>query len=118
MESKENLHKSIICKEEYVMEDARAFILEKLTRAGEYAFLPSGRLEEMLDKIITLDETFMHATGVEDGEAYDDEAAQEYLFKNMEEAFPEHKMYLMRFTEDYLDYNEDYLESIGAIDWD
>ncbi len=100
------------------MEEARAFILEKLTRAGEYAFLPSGRLEEMLDKIITLDEEFMHATGVEDGAAYDDEAAQEYLFKNMAEAFPEHKMYLMRFTEDYLDYNEDYLESIGAIDWD
>lgn len=100
------------------MKDARTFILEKLEKAGEYAFLPSGRLEEMLDKIITLDEQFMNETGVEDGEVYDDEAAQEYLFKNMAEAFPEHRMYLMRFTEDYLDYNEDYLESIGAIDWD
>lgn len=100
------------------MEDARAFILDKLEKAGEYAFLPGGRLGELLDKIITLDEAFMRATGVENGEAYDDEAAQEYLFNGMAEAFPEHRMYLMRFTEDYLDYNEDYLESIGAIDWE
>ena len=100
------------------MTDARAFILEKLTRAGEYAFLPGGMLEEMLDKIITLDEAFMRETGVEDGEAYDDEAAQDVLFQGMAKAFPDHKMYMMRFTEDYLDYNEDYLESIGAIDWD
>ncbi len=100
------------------MEGARAFILEKLARAGEYAFLPSGVMEEMLDKIITLDAAFMQETGVEDGETYDDEAAQAYLFKGMAEAFPDHKMYMMRFSEDYLDYNEDYLESIGAIDWD
>ena len=33
-------------------------------------------------------------------------------------AYPEHKMYLMRFVEDYMDYYEDYLESIGAIDWE
>lgn len=100
------------------MEEAYAYILEKLNAQGEYAFLPEGMLEEMLKKLIALDAAFMQDTGVEDGTPYDDDAALVVLHKGMKEAYPEHAMYMMRLSEDYLDLNEDYLESIGAIEWD
>ena len=53
-----------------------------------------------------------------DGEIYDDDKAFEYLFEGMQKSFEEQKMYCMRFVEDYMDYSEGYLESIGAIEWD
>lgn len=100
------------------MEDAYAYILEKLNAAGEYAFLPEGMLEEMLQKLLALDDAFMRDTGVQDGAEYDDDAALEALHQSMKEAYPQHAMYMLRLTEDYLDFNEDYLESIGAIEWE
>lgn len=100
-------------------QQAYAYILNKFREGKEYDFLPEGALETMLRDIRALDGAFMEETGVaEDGAAYDDEQALEYLFAGMCEKHPEHKMYLMRFTEDYLDYNEDYLISIDAIEWD
>ena len=36
----------------------------------------------------------------------------------MQKSFEEQKMYGMRFVEDYMDYSEGYLDSIGAIEWD
>lgn len=100
------------------MEDARAYLLRRLKEQGDYDFLPEGVLETMLDKLMELDEAFMHRTGVDAGEPYDDDAAQEALFAGMGEAFPAYRMYMMRLTEDYLDYNEEYLEETGAIDWE
>ncbi len=99
------------------MEEARAFIMDCLTKQKDYDFLPAGVLEEMVQRLITLDEAFMLQTGVNDGAEYDDDAALTAIFEGMSAAFPEHKMYMMRLTEDYLDYNEEYLESIGAIEW-
>ena len=72
----------------------------------------------MLDKIVALDEEFMETSGVNDGEVYDDEKAFDFLFGEMQKSFEEQKMYCMRFVEDYMDYSEAYLESIGAIEWD
>ena len=100
------------------MEDARAYLLRHLIDQGDYGFLPEGMLETMLDKLIALDEAFMKKTGVEDGEPYDDEAAQQEIFTGMAAAFPDYRMYMMRLTEDYLDYNEEYLDEIGGIDWE
>ena len=44
--------------------------------------------------------------------------AYDYFMEKLPALFPEQKMYLMRFVEDYMEYSEAYLESIGAIDWE
>ncbi|MDL2235728.1 hypothetical protein LJC07_06215 [Christensenellaceae bacterium OttesenSCG-928-L17] len=98
--------------------EAKEYMLNKYREQGDYAFLPAGLLEEMVEKIQALDEAFMERSGVNNGAAYDDDAAASALFAGMKEAFAEYTMYLQRFTDDYLDYNEEYLESIGAIEWE
>ena len=99
------------------MDEARDYILEQYIKGGDYAFLPEGLLPKLLDTLMAYDEEFMESAGVNEGEEYDDEAASAWLFQKMTEAFPDYKMYMLRFTEDYLDYNEEYLNSIGAIEW-
>jgi len=98
--------------------NAKEFILDKFTQLGDYDFLPQGMLEKMVDKLIALDEAYMETSGVMEGEAYDDDAAADVIFAGMQEAFPEYKMYAMRLTDDYLDYNEEYLDVTGQIEWD
>ena len=49
---------------------------------------------------------------------YDDDEAFERVQAALAAAFPAHRMYAMRFAEDYLDYSEDYLESLGLIEWE
>ncbi len=100
------------------MEDARTYLLGRFKAEGDYDFLPEGVLEEMLAKLLELDGDFMRQTGVELGEPYDDDAACDALFEGMVPAFSQWRMYLMRLVEDYLDYNEEYLESIDAIEWE
>ena len=49
---------------------------------------------------------------------YDDDAAYEALYAHMQARFPEYKMYAMRLSEDYLDFAEEYLVSVDAIEWE
>ena len=49
---------------------------------------------------------------------YDDDKAFDYMMEKLQAAFPEQKMYAMRFVEDYMEYDEAYLESAGLIDWE
>ena len=105
-------------EEEYSLEKAREYILNKFREQGDFLILPADVLESMLDRVLALDEDFMETSGVNDGAEYDDDAAFEALFAGMTESFPEQKMYCMRFVDDYLDYSEQYLDSIGAIEWE
>ena len=36
----------------------------------------------------------------------------------MSAQFADLKMYMLRLVEDYMDYNERYLDSLGLIDWE
>ena len=49
---------------------------------------------------------------------YDDDEAYARIHRAMTEKYPDFKTYMMRLVDDYLDFSEDYLESIGAIDWE
>ena len=40
------------------------------------------------------------------------------MMAKLQAAFPEQKMYAMRFVEDYMEYDEAYLENAGLIEWD
>ncbi len=104
--------------EEYSLEQAKAYILNKFTEQGDFLILPSDVLDAMLNRVMALDEEFMEQSGVNDGAEYDDDAAYEYLFNTLTKEFPDQKMYCMRFVDDYLDYSEQYLDSIGAIEWE
>ena len=104
--------------EEYSKAEARACIANKFSEQGDFNILPKDVFEKMLDKVMELDEAFMAETGVNDGQVYDDDQAFEYMMKGLQEAFPEQKMYAMRFVEDYMEYDEAYLESAGLINWE
>ena len=104
--------------EDYSIENAKAYILNKFTEQGDFLILPAAVLDSMLTRALALDEAFMEESGVNDGAEYDDNAAYDYLFDALTKEFPDQKMYCMRFVDDYLDYSEQYLDSIGAIEWD
>ena len=105
-------------EQEYSIENAKKFIKQKFMEQGDFLILKEEVFDQMLDRAVALDEEFMEANDVNDGEIYDDDKAFEYLFEGMQNAFEEQKMYCMRFVEDYMDYSEAYLESIGAIEWE
>ena len=105
-------------EQEYSIENAKKYIKQRFVEQGDFLILKEEVFDQMLDRIVELDETFMEENGVNDGEVYDDDKAFEYLFAEMQKSFEEQKMYCMRFVEDYMDYSEAYLESIGAIEWD
>lgn len=104
--------------EEYSRADARAYIADMFAQQGDFNILPKDVFEKMLDKVMELDEAFMAETGVNDGAVYDDDAAFDYMMEKLQAAFPEQKMYAMRFVEDYMEYDEAYLENAGLIDWE
>lgn len=105
-------------EQEYSVENAKKYIKQRFMEQGDFLILKEDVFDSMLDRIVALDETFMETSGVNDGEIYDDEKAFDFLFEEMQKSFEEQKMYCMRFVEDYMDYSEAYLESIGAIEWD
>ena len=98
------------------MNALRDYVLTKFQNEGDFDFLKEGMLEKLVDAMIKLDETYMEGLG-EDGE-YDDDAAYDLMFDNIQKQFPDYKMYAMRLSEDYLDFAEEYLVSVDAIEWD
>ena len=94
----------------------RAYVLDKFVKEGDFDFLKPGELETMVDAMIELDAAYMDS--LTEAAVYDDDTAYEKLFAAMQERFPQYKMYCMRLAEDYLDFAEEYLASIGAIEWE
>ena len=98
--------------------EARAFIADKFREQGDFNILPKDVFERMLDAVMALDEAFMAESGVNECAVYDDDQAFDYMMRKLQEAFPEQKMYAMRFVEDYMEYDEAYLERAGLIEWE
>ena len=98
--------------------EARAFIADRFREQGDFNILPKDVFERMLDAVMALDEAFMAESGGNEGAVYDDDQAFDYMMRKLQEAFPEQKMYAMRFVEDYMEYDEAYLERAGLIEWE
>ena len=98
------------------MQEMRAYILDKFQKEGDFDFLQEGELEAMVDAMLAADAAYMEPLP-EDGE-YDDDAAYEALYADLQQRVPAYKMYAMRLSEDYLDFAEEYLVSVDAIEWD
>ena len=98
-------------------EEAEAFILNKFKEQGDFSFVDEGLFREMVRSIQELDAQYIDQCESEDA-VYDDDEAYERIHHAMTEKYPDLKTYMMRLVDDYLGYSEDYLESIGAIDWE
>lgn len=100
------------------MGEMKKYVVDKFAAEGDFSFLKPGELDAMVDALIALDDEYMKKSGAEEGEVYDDDAAYEVIFAGMQKRFPDYKMYAMRLAEDYLDFAEEYLGSVGAIEWE
>ncbi|MDR0839946.1 MAG: hypothetical protein LBN26_00955 [Christensenellaceae bacterium] len=96
--------------------EMRTYILDKFRKEGDFKFLKEGELERMVDALLALDQGYMDTLGEE--AEYDDDAAYDILFAGMQAQFDNYKIYAMRLSEDYLDFVEEYLVSVDAIEWD
>jgi hypothetical protein len=106
-------------EKEYNEAEAKAFILGCFREQGDFGEIVDEKtLDEMVSAVMALDAAFMKETGADEGEVYDDDAAYDYMFEKMTARFADYKMYMLRLVEDYMDYNERYLDSLGLIDWD
>lgn len=103
----------------YDPEEARAFIAKGFAEQGDFIqIMQQEVIDKLIEKAQELDQAFMDEKGINDGETYDDDEAYAYLCEKLTAAFPEQKMYIGRFVDDYMEYDEAYLESVGAIEWD
>ncbi len=104
---------------EYSEVEAKAYILNCFREQGDFSEIVDEKtLDEMVSAVMALDAAFMKESGADEGEVYDDDAAYDFMHAKMSEQFAEQKMYMLRLVEDYMDYNERYLDSLGLIDWE
>jgi hypothetical protein len=98
--------------------EMKKYILGKFTAEGDFDFLKEGELTAIVDALLELDEEYMKKSGADDGAVYDDDEAYELIFAGIQKRFAQYKMYAMRLVEDYMDFAEEYLASVGAIEWE
>ncbi|MDY5694458.1 MAG: hypothetical protein SPK73_06765 [Eubacteriales bacterium] len=98
------------------LNEMKAYILNKFNVEGDFDFLKDGLMEELVDAMMAIDQNYLAKLGEDDD--YDDDDAYDLLYEGMQKKYPELKMYAMRLSEDYLDFSEEYLESVGAIEWE
>jgi len=92
------------------------YIANKFRVEGDFDFLKEGLLDELVSELMSIDQAYL-AKLADDAE-YDDDDAYALMFEGVQKKYPDYKMYAMRLAEDYLDFSEEYLESVGAIEWD
>ncbi len=108
----------------YDREEAIAFIGKRI-RPQDHPEL-SGLLPGLIGDIIDADMAYMHESGVLDEEGngggayYEDDDAIEYMVEKLVEEKrldPVQAIKLASLIDDYMDYQEEYLESRGLVQW-
>ena len=93
------------------LNEMKAYILNKFKNEGDFDFLKEGLMEELVDEMMSVDQAYL-AKLSEDDDVY------EMLIAALQNKYPNYKMYAMRLAEDYLDFSEEYLVSVDAIEWE
>lgn len=118
------------CLEAFVMngydkEQALAYILPRIDRKGHKAL--AFLIDQLISQAIDADLCFMQETGVLDkhGDAgegyYDDDEAFEYILDALarQNGFDDDMTVRVGgLIDDYMELQQEYLESIGLVDWD
>ena len=94
---------------------AAARIKENFDNEGDFSFMKPEELEAVIGKLVEIDCAYMDEIG---DEPYDEDVIYDRLYAAANEALPQYKTYLMRLCDDYMDFMEQYLVSIDAVEWE
>ena len=109
----------------YDKQEALEFILKRI-HTKDHPEL-ADQLAELISQTIDADMAYMHENHVidEDGNAgteyYEDDDAFEYMVEKLaavNKLDPVKAVKLASLVDDYMDYQQEYLESKGLVDWD
>ena len=109
----------------YDKPEAMTFILERI-HAKDHPEL-ADRLEDLISQAIDADMAYMHETQVIDAEGnagsayYEDDDAFEYMVEKLaadNKMEPAKAIKLASLIDDYMDYQQAYMESKGLVAWD
>lgn len=84
-------------------------------KEGDFDFMKEEERIALIKKLAAVDIAYMDEIGED---VYDEDVVYERLYAAAEETCPQYKTYLMRFVDDYMDFMEQYLVSIGAVEWE
>lgn len=96
---------------------AKDFIAGKFRNAGDFDFIPDEQLEEIISALVAIDDEYLRKIA-EDDSPYDEEYVYENMLKSVSSKFSRYQTYLMRLVDDYMDFMEQYLVSIDAVEWE
>ena len=96
---------------------AKDFIAGKFRNAGDFDFIPDEQLEEIISALVAIDDEYLRKIA-EDDSPYDEEYVYEHKLKSVSSKFSRYQTYLMRLVDDYMDFMEQYLVSIDAVEWE
>ena len=99
------------------LNEMKAYILNKFKNEGDFDFLKEGLMEELVDEMMSVDQAYL-AKLSEDDDYEDDDCIRACSIAALQNKYPNYKMYAMRLAEDYLDFSEEYLVSVDAIEWE
>ena len=109
----------------YDKAEAVAFIIARINKKDHKEL--AEQIESLIAQAIDADMTYMHENGVldEDGNAgdsyYEDDDAFEYMVETIvahNALTPEQAVKVASLVDDYMDYQQEYLESKGLVDWE
>lgn len=109
----------------YDREEAIAFMKQRVDRKAHAAL--ADQIDSLLGQCIDADMDFMFKTGVldEDGNGgdayYEDDDAIEFMVEAIVKAnklTPEQAVKVASLVDDYMDLQQDYLESKGLVEWE
>ena len=95
--------------------EAAAQVARDFENEGDFDFMTEEERLALITKLVTIDVAYMDEIG---DDVYDEDVIYERLYAAAEEQCPQYKTYLMRFVDDYMDFMEQYLVQIGAVEWE
>ena len=98
---------------------ARAFIADKFKNQGDFDFMKDEELNGLINLLLGIDAIYLDEISQDDAEGvYDEEVVYERMLKAASIGYSQYKTYIMRFIDDYMDFMEQYLVSIDAMEWE
>ena len=90
---------------------------QKILSRANFDFIPDEQLEEIISALVAIDDEYLRKIA-EDDSPYDEEYVYEHMLKSVSSKFSRYQTYLMRLVDDYMDFMEQYLVSIDAVEWE
>ncbi len=109
----------------YDKQEALDFILPRIDR--HYHSTLADHIDTLISQAIDADMEYMHTSGVLDAEGnagdsyYEDDDAFEYMVEALvarNDLTPEQAVKVASLVDDFMDFEQQYLESKGLVDWE